>query len=226
VTQAKNGKKKPTAHGNGVTTRGYKDRLTGEQRMRICQLIAEFSEPAHICETIASEFQIPPPHPQLIAFYSRTEKWKAVIDDLREKMMSGLLDISIANKAFRLRVMEQELKRARQDYLTGYAKSDDGQVEIYKRYFGSITELLRLAALEMGDLTEQVHHDSKPVVHEHRIVYVEGADLPNPAHMGHAQTPPWSTRAAEADSPAQSKGPGGRSGSKVGKNNGNGRSSS
>ena len=152
-------------HGDGITGRGVRDRLTTEQRLRIVQLLGEFYPPQRICRMLSEEFGIAPPHETLIQFYKHSVKWRPARDKARDALAARIRDIAIANKVHRIRVLESELAIARHWRLTGETKT--GQ-PILRRDTGAIERFLRLAAEEMGELKQVV--EVGPQEHVFRII--------------------------------------------------------
>lgn len=158
-------RQQPPAHGDGRTQRGTRDRLTPEQRLRLIALVAEFVPPLEICKRLGREFNIVPPHESLVLWYRASPKWRPFIEKARDALVRRIRDIGIANKVFRLAILDRELRTARHWRETGETRS--GRT-IVKRDTSAIHSFLRLAAEEMGELKQQV--EVGPVEHVFRII--------------------------------------------------------
>lgn len=99
---------------------------------------------------LAEEFGIEPPvRPQSIRSLVQKPKNLLKVNQYREIYSRTLEGIAIADKHYRLRVLDEELRKARHDRFVGETR--DGN-PIYKRDTGGIVAICRLAAEETGGL--------------------------------------------------------------------------
>lgn len=119
-------------------------RLTRKQKFRLCTMIAEYFTYAEIRKAFRKEkLKV---NDELIAYYKRTPKWKALIEQLREEWTKAVAEESMSNKRVRLRRLDAAYARAMEWQVTGMDKLGN---PIEKCNPGAAVAALRQAQEEM-----------------------------------------------------------------------------
>ncbi len=82
------------------------NRLTEEEKMQLCKLVAEFKRPFEV-QKFAREAWGKNMNHQSITYYFKADRWQPIIQRFREVYLSGVMDIPIANKKVRLERLEE-----------------------------------------------------------------------------------------------------------------------
>ncbi len=116
--------------------------LKSEVKAFIIQSLACFDTPSKVAESVKSEFgltvsrqQVESHDPTKAAGKTLAQKWVKIFYATRERFQNEIADIPIANKAYRLRVLDR------------MATSTEKQ-----RNFGMTAQLMEQAAKEVGDV--------------------------------------------------------------------------
>ncbi|VEI69495.1 Uncharacterized conserved protein [Serratia fonticola] len=116
--------------------------LKSEVKAFIIQSLACFDTPSKVAESVKSEFgltvsrqQVESHDPTKAAGKTLAQKWVKIFYATRERFQTEISDIAIANKAYRLRVLDR------------MATSTEKQ-----RNFGMTAQLMEQAAKEVGDV--------------------------------------------------------------------------
>ncbi|VEC04839.1 phage protein [Klebsiella pneumoniae] len=127
--------------------------LKPEVRAFIVQELACFDTPSQIVESVQKEFkvqvtrqQVASHDPTKVAGKGLAQKWVDLFNRTRDRFLNEISDIPIANKAYRLRVLDRMATNA----------------EKMKNY-GMTSQLIEQAAKEMGDAytnRQKVEHTS------------------------------------------------------------------
>lgn len=127
--------------------------LKPEVRAFIVQELACFDTPSQIVESVQKEFkvqvtrqQVASHDPTKVAGKGLAQKWVDLFNHTRDRFLNEISDIPIANKAYRLRVLDRMATNA----------------EKMKNY-GMTSQLIEQAAKEMGDAytnRQKVEHTS------------------------------------------------------------------
>ena len=93
--------------------------LTGEVKAFIVQSLACFDTPSQVVESVKKEFGLAIPRQQVESHdptkangKGLAQKWVDMFNATRERFQSEISDIPIANKAYRLRVLDRMATRA------------------------------------------------------------------------------------------------------------------
>ncbi|EPL9763668.1 DUF2280 domain-containing protein, partial [Klebsiella pneumoniae] len=115
--------------------------LKPEVRAFIVQELACFDTPSQIVESVQKEFkvqvtrqQVASHDPTKVAGKGLAQKWVDLFNRTRDRFLNEISDIPIANKAYRLRVLDRMATRA------------EGMKNL-----GMTAQLLEQAAKEVGD---------------------------------------------------------------------------
>ncbi|EIX9363657.1 DUF2280 domain-containing protein [Klebsiella pneumoniae] len=121
--------------------------LKPEVRAFIVQELACFDTPSQIVESVQKEFkvqvtrqQVASHDPTKVAGKGLAQKWVDLFNRTRDRFLNEISDIPIANKAYRLRVLDRMATNA----------------EKMKNY-GMTSQLIEQAAKEMGDAYTNKH---------------------------------------------------------------------
>ncbi|SXE69533.1 Uncharacterized conserved protein [Klebsiella variicola] len=121
--------------------------LKPEVRAFIVQELACFDTPSQIVESVQKEFkvqvtrqQVASHDPTKVAGKGLAQKWVDLFNATRKRFQNEIADIPIANKAYRLRVLDRMATNA----------------EKMKNY-GMTSQLIEQAAKEMGDAYTNKH---------------------------------------------------------------------
>lgn len=121
--------------------------LKPEVRAFIIQELACFETPSKIVESVQKEFkvqvtrqQVASHDPTKAAGKGLAKKWVDLFNDLRDRFLNEISDIPIANKAYRLRVLQRMSTTA------------EGMKNL-----GMTAQLLEQAAKEVGDAYTNKH---------------------------------------------------------------------
>ena len=121
--------------------------LKPEVRAFIIQELACFETPSQIVESVQKEFkvqvtrqQVASHDPTKVAGKGLAQKWVELFNLTRDRFLNEISDIPIANKAYRLRVLDRMATNA----------------EKMKSY-GMTSQLIEQAAKEMGDAYTNKH---------------------------------------------------------------------
>lgn len=121
--------------------------LKPEVRAFIIQELACFEAPSQIVESVQKEFkvqvtrqQVASHDPTKAAGKGLAKKWVDLFNDLRDRFLNEISDIPIANKAYRLRVLQRMSTTA------------EGMKNL-----GMTAQLLEQAAKEVGDAYTNKH---------------------------------------------------------------------
>ncbi|GKK65596.1 TPA: DUF2280 domain-containing protein [Klebsiella variicola subsp. variicola] len=121
--------------------------LKPEVRAFIIQELACFETPSQIVESVQKEFkvqvtrqQVASHDPTKAAGKGLAKKWVDLFNDLRDRFLNEISDIPIANKAYRLRVLQRMSTTA------------EGMKNL-----GMTAQLLEQAAKEVGDAYTNKH---------------------------------------------------------------------
>ncbi|ELZ9205667.1 DUF2280 domain-containing protein [Klebsiella pneumoniae] len=127
--------------------------LKPEVRAFIIQELACFDTPSQIVESVQKEFkvqvtrqQVASHDPTKAAGKGLAKKWVDLFNDLRDRFLNEISDIPIANKAYRLRVLQRMSTTAEN-----------------MKNIGMTTQLLEQAAKEVGEAysnKQKVEHTS------------------------------------------------------------------
>ncbi|HEM6838306.1 TPA: DUF2280 domain-containing protein [Citrobacter koseri] len=127
--------------------------LKGEVKAFIVQSLACFDTPSQVVEAVKKEFGITIPRQQVESHdptkangKGLAKKWVEMFNATRKRFQNEIADIPIANKAYRLRVLDRMATNA----------------EKMKNY-GMTSQLIEQAAKEMGDAytnRQKVEHTS------------------------------------------------------------------
>ncbi|WP_330113924.1 DUF2280 domain-containing protein [Pseudomonas sp. JS3066] len=116
--------------------------LSGEVKAFIVQALACFDTPSQVVEQVQKEFgitvtrqQCEAHDPTKVSGRGLAKKWVELFNECRKRFREETADIAIANRAFRLRVLERMATRTEQS-----------------KNFALTAQLLEQAAKEVGDI--------------------------------------------------------------------------
>ncbi|WP_435351650.1 DUF2280 domain-containing protein [Klebsiella pneumoniae] len=140
--------------------------LKPEVRAFIVQELACFDTPSQIVESVQKEFkvqvtrqQVASHDPTKVAGKGLAQKWVELFNLTRERFQNEISDIPIANKAYRLRVLNRMAVNA----------------ESMKNY-GMTAQLLEQAAKDVGDVYTNKQKVEQSVVATHNVMPVPSCD--------------------------------------------------
>ena len=140
--------------------------LKPEVRAFIIQELACFDTPSQIVESVQKEFkvqvtrqQVASHDPTKAAGKGLAKKWVDLFNATRERFQNEISDIPIANKAYRLRVLNRMAVNA----------------ESMKNY-GMTAQLLEKAAKDVGDVYTNKQKVEQSVVATHNVMPVPSCD--------------------------------------------------
>ncbi|UXE40760.1 DUF2280 domain-containing protein [Raoultella ornithinolytica] len=140
--------------------------LKPEVRAFIIQELACFDTPSQIVESVQKEFkvqvtrqQVASHDPTKAAGKGLAKKWVDLFNELRDRFLNEISDIPIANKAYRLRVLNRMAVNA----------------ESMKNY-GMTAQLLEQAAKDVGDVYTNKQKVEQSVVATHNVMPVPSCD--------------------------------------------------
>lgn len=140
--------------------------LKGEVKAFIVQSLACFDTPSQVVESVKKEFGLAIPRQQVESHdptkangKGLAQKWVDMFNATRERFQSEISDIPIANKAYRLRVLNRMAVNA----------------EGMKNY-GMTAQLLEQAAKDVGDVYTNKQKVEQSVVATHNVMPVPSCD--------------------------------------------------
>ncbi|MEV8978810.1 DUF2280 domain-containing protein [Klebsiella pneumoniae] len=140
--------------------------LKPEVRAFIVQELACFDTPSQIVESVQKEFkvqvtrqQVASHDPTKVAGKGLAQKWVDLFNRTRDRFLNEISDIPIANKAYRLRVLNRMAINA----------------ESMKNY-GMTAQLLEQAAKDVGDVYTNKQKVEQSVVATHNVMPVPSCD--------------------------------------------------
>ncbi|EHK1058496.1 DUF2280 domain-containing protein [Salmonella enterica] len=139
--------------------------LKGEVKAFIVQSLACFDTPSQVVEAVKKEFGITIPRQQVESHDPTkangkclAKKWVEMFNETRERFQNEISDIPIANKAYRLRVLDRMATRA------------EGMKNL-----ALTAEIIEQAAKECGDAYTNKHKlehsgpNGEPIQHNHTV---------------------------------------------------------
>lgn len=121
--------------------------LSTEVKAFIVQSLACFESPAKVIELVKAEYGIDVSRQQVSQYTpgnamaaKLSQKWVDLFNDTRKRFQTEIADIPIANKAYRLRVLDRMAASAEK-----------------MKNFGMTSQLIEQAAKEMGDAYTNKH---------------------------------------------------------------------
>ncbi|HBZ1073845.1 DUF2280 domain-containing protein [Klebsiella pneumoniae] len=140
--------------------------LKPEIKAFIVQSVACFDTPSQVVESVLKEFgiqitrqQVEQNDPTKISGKGLAQKWVDLFNATRERFQNEISDIPIANKAYRLRVLNRMAVNA----------------ESMKNY-GMTAQLLEQAAKDVGDVYTNKQKVEQSVVATHNVMPVPSCD--------------------------------------------------
>lgn len=140
--------------------------LKPEVRAFIVQELACFDTPSQIVESVQKEFkvqvtrqQVASHDPTKVAGKGLAQKWVELFNLTRDRFLNEISDIPIANKAYRLRVLQRMSTTA------------EGMKNL-----GMTAQLLEQAAKEVGDVYTNKQKVEQSVVATHNVMPVPSCD--------------------------------------------------
>lgn len=140
--------------------------LKPEIKAFIVQSVACFDTPSQVVESVLKEFgiqitrqQVEQNDPTKISGKGLAQKWVDLFNVTRDRFLNEISDIPIANKAYRLRVLNRMAVNA----------------ESMKNY-GMTAQLLEQAAKDVGDVYTNKQKVEQSVVATHNVMPVPSCD--------------------------------------------------
>jgi len=121
-----------------------KDENLRDRQLRMAILLAEMKSTQEVADIIAEEFHIKETRDNVYGF-SQTLRGKKIITSLRNKFLTELTKIPIANKAVRLKRLDTVYNQS----MTESLKSINQWGEIYELKLGAAIEALKAAREEI-----------------------------------------------------------------------------
>ena len=133
-----------------------KNHLSSEHKRLICRLFAEFAEPTEVQAAVEKTFGFRLALSTLY-HYRDSEKWKAVVLEMRKELLRHLEDLPIASKYWRLKQLCELFASENRYRVVRY--SGKSEIPIEEKPVGELRQLLALAAEELGELKRKVEHE-------------------------------------------------------------------
>lgn len=140
--------------------------LKPEVKAFIIQSVACYEAPSQVADTVLKEFgikitrqQVDQNDPTKISGKGLAKKWVDLFNVTRDRFLNEISDIPIANKAYRLRVLNRMAVNA----------------ESMKNY-GMTAQLLEQAAKDVGDVYTNKQKVEQSVVATHNVMPVPSCD--------------------------------------------------
>ena len=93
------------------TLSDFEPKVTPLQQQQICAWLAEFKTPKEIAALLKHDYQIEMT-PQNISRYQHTDKWRPVVERLRQEWAAGVMQQPIAHVRHRLEKLQNLIERA------------------------------------------------------------------------------------------------------------------
>ncbi|HHQ6537932.1 TPA: DUF2280 domain-containing protein [Serratia fonticola] len=140
--------------------------LKPEVKTFIIQSVACYDTPSQVADAVLKEFglkitrqQVEQNDPTKISSKGLAKKWVVMFNATRERFLNETSDIPIANKSYRLRVLDR------------MAAATEKQ-----RNFGMTAQFMEQAAKEMGDVYTNKQRVEQQVVATHNVIPVPTCD--------------------------------------------------
>ena len=140
--------------------------LKPEIKAFIVQSVACFDTPSQVVESVLKEFgiqitrqQVEQNDPTKVSGKGLAKKWIDIFNTTRERFLNEISDIPIANKAYRLRVLQRMATTAEN-----------------MKNMGMTAQLLEQAAKEVGDVYTNKQKVEQSVVATHNVMPVPSCD--------------------------------------------------
>lgn len=140
--------------------------LKGEVKAFIVQSLACFDTPSQVVEAVKKEFGITIPRQQVESHdptkangKGLAKKWVEMFNETRERFQTEIAEIPIANKAYRLRVLQRMSVTAEN-----------------MKNLGMTAQLLEQAAKEVGDVYTNKQKVEQNVISTHNVMPVPSCD--------------------------------------------------
>ncbi len=116
--------------------------LSEDVKRFVVQALACFDSPTQVAEAVKEEFGLSVPRQQIETYdptrhagRSLSKKWRTLFDDTRARWREQSVEVPIANRVFRLRVLDRLAAKAER-----------------MKNMGMVSQLLEQAAKEVGDV--------------------------------------------------------------------------
>lgn len=140
--------------------------LKPEIKAFIVQSVACFDTPSQVVESVLKEFgiqitrqQVEQNDPTKVSGKGLAKKWSDLFNTTRERFLNEISDIPIANKAYRLRVLQRMATTAEN-----------------MKNMGMTAQLLEQAAKEVGDVYTNKQKVEQSVIATHNVMPVPSCD--------------------------------------------------
>lgn len=140
--------------------------LKPEIKAFIVQSVACFDTPSQVVESVLKEFgiqitrqQVEQNDPTKVSGKGLAKKWIDIFTTTRERFLNEISDIPIANKAYRLRVLQRMATTAEN-----------------MKNMGMTAQLLEQAAKEVGDVYTNKQKVEQSVIATHNVMPVPSCD--------------------------------------------------
>lgn len=140
--------------------------LKPEIKAFIVQSVACFDTPSQVVESVLKEFgiqitrqQVEQNDPTKVSGKGLAKKWIDIFNTTRERFLNEISDIPIANKAYRLRVLQRMATTAEN-----------------MKNMGMTAQLLEQAAKEVGDVYTNKQKVEQSVIATHNVMPVPSCD--------------------------------------------------
>lgn len=140
--------------------------LKSEVKAYIVQAIACFDSPSQVVEAVQVEFRVKITRQQVEAYdptkasgKALGQKWVEMFNSTRARFQNEISDIPIANKAYRLRVLQRMATTAEN-----------------MKNMGMTAQLLEQAAKEVGDVYTNKQKVEQSVIATHNVMPVPSCD--------------------------------------------------
>lgn len=140
--------------------------LKPEVKAAIVQMLACYDTPSQVVEAVQKDFgititrqQVETHDPTKVSGKTLAKKWVDLFNRTRDRFLNEISDIPIANKAYRLRVLQRMSTTA----------------ESMKNY-GMTAQLLEQAAKDVGDVYTNKQKVEQSVVATHNVMPVPSCD--------------------------------------------------
>lgn len=134
-------------------------RLTREEQIRVIQWLVELKSPQQIVGLIKDEFEKDISR-TAVWKYAHSKKWHPILERLKARFERNIAKIPIANKSYRLRILQKVVDEGLTWSLKNITKDGD---EIYELKLGAVTEAVKAAKEEVEGKTPLI--DSSTHLH-------------------------------------------------------------
>lgn len=136
-------------------------RLTHNQKLFVCQKIAERRTYMQIIKCFADEYEFPLTANQIHYLKERAPKWKAVIEEMRVNYDLAVSDLSMSSKRNRLEYLQECYEIGKEAKVEHIKYKDDTEKEVITKNPAAMVAAVRQAHEEMEGKSVKHKHSGK-----------------------------------------------------------------